>query len=262
MFFFDGELVEGDLISLPVNDPGLLYGATVFTTLRVYDGCLEHPLTNWDYHCDRTYDSIKMFDWEMPDWQRIREEVQYLTAYYPVLRITIFPDGKELILGRQLPDYLSQKQKEGITGKVIKDDLNNRSLPLHKTGNYLSPLFCLNSVKKEGFGEAILTNKNGHWLETSTGNLWGYVDGCWFTPLLSEGVLPGIARKVIIENANFPIQQNIWTVDFINKLGAIAHSNSVIEIVPFKSIKWQEKILNFDPQHPAITLLKNIFKTV
>lgn len=261
MFFFDGELMDGDIVSLSVNDPGLLYGATVFTTLRVYDGCLDHPLTNWDYHCDRIYNSIKIFDWEMPDWQRVRKEAQYLTTHYPVLRITIFPDGRELILGRQLPDNLSQKQQAGITGKVIKYDLNSRSLPLHKTGNYLAPLLCLNKVKKEGFGEAILTDNNGHWLETSIGNLWGYSSGCWFTPLLSEGILPGIARKVIIENANFPIQKNIWTVDFVETLEAIAHSNSVIEIVPFHTIKTEEKTLKIDPQHPAIKLLKNIFKT-
>lgn len=260
MFFFDGELIEGDSISLPVKDPAFLYGATVFTTLRVYDGCLDHPLTNWSYHYDRTYHSIKTFDWEMPDWQKIREEAQYLTAHYPVLRITIFPDGKELILGRPLPDNLSQKQQEGIAGKVIENEFYNRSLPLHKTGNYLVPFLSLKRVNQEGFAEAILTDKNGNWLETGTGNLWGYVDGCWFTPLLSGGILPGIARKVIIENANFSIQENVWTANFVNRLEAIAHSNSVIEIIPFHTIQTKEKTITLNPQHPAIKLLKNIFR--
>jgi len=259
MFFFDGQLIEVDSICLPVNDPGFLYGATIFTTLRVYNQSLEHPLTNWEAHCDRTYNSIKTFGWVMPDWQRIKEEAQYLTNHYPVLRVTVFPDGKELILGRQLPADLEQKQRSGIAGKLIINNQNMRSLPLHKTGNYLTPFLCLNQAKKDGFQEAILTDKNGNFLETTTGNLWAYADECWFTPLLSEGILPGIARDVIIKNANFSIKQNVWTADFIAQIEAIAHSNSVIEIVPFHTISTQEKILNFDPLHPAIQLLKNIF---
>ncbi|MBE9223599.1 aminotransferase class IV [Cyanobacterium stanieri LEGE 03274] len=251
--------MEGDVISLPVNDLGLLYGATVFTTLRVYDRSLDHPLTNWDAHCDRTYHSIKIFDWIMPNWQRIKKEAQYLTNYYPVLRVTVFPDGKELILGRSLPDNLQEKQQSGISAKVIIDHHNNRSLPNHKTGNYLTPFLSLNKAKKDGFQEAILTDNNGNWLETSTGNLWGYVDGDWFTPLISEGILPGIARNVIIRNANFSVKENVWNPYFIEKLEAIAHSNSVIEVVPFHTINVNEKILNFDPYHPAIQQLKNVF---
>ncbi|MGY6530650.1 MAG: aminotransferase class IV [Cyanobacterium sp.] len=259
MFFFDGQLMDGDSICLPVNDPGFLYGATIFTTLRVYNQSLEHPLTNWTAHCDRTYNSIKTFDWVMPDWQRIKQEAQYLINYYPVLRVTIFPDGKELILGRALPLNLEEKQKQGIKGKVILNTKNIRPLPLHKTGNYLAPFLCLNQAKKDDFQEAILTDKNSNWLETSTGNLWAYVDKCWFTPLLSEGLLPGIARKVIIKNANFPIKENIWTPNFVEQIEAIAHSNSVIEIIPFHTISLNEKTIKYDPTHPAINQLKDIF---
>ncbi len=259
MFFFNGNLISGDTIELPVNSVALLYGATVFTTLRVYNGCLDHPLTHWQQHCDRTSNSIREFGWKMPNWQKIKQEAQELSNYFPVLRITIFPNGQELILGRQLPNHLSIKQLEGVKGKVITNNQLKRSLPLHKTGNYLAPYLALEGVKKENFHEAILTDDQENWLETSTGNLWGYVNHGWFTPSLREGILGGIARKFILENADFPIQENVWHPNFIKTLSAIVYSNSVVEIVPFKLITIGKQIIKFDPTHHAIKQLKILY---
>ncbi|MEB3151575.1 MAG: 4-amino-4-deoxychorismate lyase, partial [Sphaerospermopsis sp.] len=47
MYWYCGKLIESKTLELNINDPGLLFGATVFTTLRVYDHSLDHSLTNW-----------------------------------------------------------------------------------------------------------------------------------------------------------------------------------------------------------------------
>lgn len=259
MFYYDGELQKNNYIQLDINNSTWLYGATVFTTLRVYQKSLNHPLTNWQSHCDRLKFSIKEFNWIMPDWQKIEEESDYLLNYFPVLRITIFPDGKELIIGRELPINLEIKQKEGVKGLVCLDPNIRRSLALHKTGNYLSPYLALNQAKKQGYDEAILTNLNHNWLETTTGNLWGYKKEIWFTPTLETEILPGIARNMIIKNANFPIEINHWAPEFIEDLEAIAYSNSVIEIIPFKEINIGTKIKEYNSNHQAYLLLKHCY---
>ncbi len=261
MFFFNGLLSTGDTINLPVDSVALLYGATVFTTLRVYDGSLDHPLTHWQKHCDRTSYSLEEFGWKMPDWQRIKQESQELSKTYPVLRIAIFPDGKELILGRKLPSDLIIKQQQGVKGKCqnVKNNGLKRSLPNHKTGNYLAPYLGLEMAKKEGFGEIILIDSSRNWLETSTGNLWGYADGCWFTPRLEEGILGGIARGFILENANFPVQENVWTLDFVKSLRAIVYSNSVVEIIPFNSINIEGIVKEFNLENNPIKQIKKLF---
>jgi 4-amino-4-deoxychorismate lyase len=46
MFWYDGKLIENDQIALEITNPGLIYGATIFTTLRVYHHSLDHPLTH------------------------------------------------------------------------------------------------------------------------------------------------------------------------------------------------------------------------
>lgn len=259
MFYYDGKLEKNNYIQLDINDSTWLYGATVFTTLRVYQKSLYHPLTNWQNHCDRLKLSIKEFDWNMPDWEKIETEANYLLNYFPVLRITIFPDGRELIIGRELPINLEDKQRKGIKGLVCLEYQINRSLPLHKTGNYLAPYLALNQGKKQGYDEAILTNFNHNWLETSTGNLWGYKEGIWFTPTLETGILPGIARNMIIKKANFPVEINYWTSEFIEDLEAIAYSNSVVEIIPFNTIKIEQKIKKYNVNNQGYSLLKDCY---
>ncbi|MBL1210888.1 aminotransferase class IV [Geminocystis sp. GBBB08] len=259
MFYYDGELQENNHIQLDINNYDWLYGATVFTTLRVYHKSLNYPLTNWQNHCDRLKSSITEFEWIMPDWERIVRESKYLLNYFSVLRITIFPDGKELIMGRELPLNLEEKQEKGIQGLVCLDSKIKRSLALHKTGNYLAPYLALQQAKNQDYDEAILTDINNNWLETSTGNLWGYKQGIWFTPDLDTGILPGIVRSMIIKNANFPIKINHWTSEFVEDLEAIAYSNSVVEIISFSKIKIGEKIKEYNPNHKAYSLLKKIF---
>ena len=45
MYWYNGELIDDERISLGIDDIGLLYGATLFTTLRIYQQSLDHPLT-------------------------------------------------------------------------------------------------------------------------------------------------------------------------------------------------------------------------
>lgn len=258
MFYFDGEFNQDNFITLSVNNPALLYGATVFTTLRVYEKSLSHPLTNWQRHLHRLRESIISLDWQQPSWERITTEVEKILTFFPVIRITIFPDGKELILGRNLPEDLALKQEKGIKGFVCDEELI-RPLPHHKTGNYLTPWLALEKAKKNHCQEAILRDSRHHWLETNTGNLWGYKEGIWFTPDVTEGILSGIARQIIIEEASFPVVINSWDKDFFLSLSAIALSNSVVEIIPFHQIQMGEEIFNYDANHEGYSLLKSIF---
>lgn len=259
MFYYNGDLVKGNEIKLDINDPALLYGTTVFTTLRIYDDSLNHPLTNWQAHCDRLFKSIRNFNWQPPNWEKITTGAKLLLTEFPVLRITLFPDGRELIIGRKLPSQLEIKQQQGITAQVITNPQLQRSIARYKTGNYLAPYLARQQAQHIGADEAILIDYQHNWLETSTGNLWGYRQGIWFTPILNGNLLPGTARNLICQQANFPIQENIWTAEFVQSLEAIAYSNSVVEIIPFHTIKWLENKLQINPHHSAFHCFQQIY---
>ncbi|MBD1900407.1 aminotransferase class IV [Trichocoleus sp. DQ-A3] len=263
MYWYNGNLIESGTLELAIDDPGLLYGAKVFTTLRVYEQSLESPLTNWKGHCDRLCCSLQTFDWQQPDWEQLRQQAEALIPHFPVLRITLFPDGREWISGRFFPDDLTERQKYGVKSWLAAEPLFCRSIPEHKTGNYLPAWLALGKAQQMGATEAILVDDKGNWLETSTGNLWGWRDGKWWTPPLDAGILPGIARSQLI---NWLASQNLtpgqvpWDADFVKGLSVLAYSNCVVQVVPIHTVLCQEGTLTFDPLHSSLEQLQSLFQ--
>jgi 4-amino-4-deoxychorismate lyase len=264
-YWYDGKLREGDTLALNINDPALLYGANVFTTLRVYQGSLDHPLTRWQCHCERLNISLQAFAWVPPNWERIRQGAEIILNHYPVLRIVIFPDGREWISGRYLPADLEQVQRQGTRGWVAGNELYQRSLAAYKTGNYLGAWLARQRAQDYSATEAILIDSQGNWLETATGNLWGWKDAQWWTPKLNGGILAGIGRSHLIKSLqeqNIPVAENQWNSEFIQDLEVIAYSNSVVEVVPFVEIISGDKTFSAAADHRALTVIKNFFKIV
>lgn len=257
IFWYDGKLIKSQTLELDINDPGLLYGATIFTTLRVYENSLDSSLTHWLSHCDRLLFSIQSFGWQQPDWNRLRQGAEILLAHFPVLRITLFPDGREWITGRLLPQNLTEKQKTGIVCVVASPEFY-RSLPSHKTGNYLSAWLARTSLDAE---EAILVDAQGNWLETTTGNLWGWCNGSWWTPK-KVGILPGILRSQLVnwlQNHQQPVREETWSVELVQRFEAIAYTNSVVEIIPIHTVHHPTGSLQYNPYHPSFQQIRELF---
>jgi len=261
MFWYCGQLQAGDTLALASDDPGLLYGATLFSTVRVYRQSLSHPLTAWAAHCERLARGVDGLDWQPPDWQRLQAGAQALCDRYPVLRVVLFPDGREWIVGRPLPSDLNRQQQQGIAARLAQRGCT-RALPQLKTGNYLPAWWARAQAQKQGAGEAILVDGQGHWLETATGNLWGWQGGCWWTPADAGSLLPGVARSQLwawLQQQQWPVGQCQWDGAFIEGLQALAHTNSVVEVVPIRAVEGSERQLSFDPQHPALAPLRQYF---
>ncbi|MBW4671496.1 MAG: aminotransferase class IV [Cyanomargarita calcarea GSE-NOS-MK-12-04C] len=265
MFWYNGKLIESQSLELAIDDPALLYGATVFTTLRVYQNKLDSSLTNWQAHCDRLKSSLQTFGWSIPDERHLRQGAELILQHFPVLRITIFPDGREWITGRLLPFDLTEKQTNGIVA-AVSDIEFQRSLPNHKTGNYLSAWLALNSAKKLNAQEGILVSSSGNWLETSTGNLWGWYLGNWWTPPLEAGILPGVVRSQIInwlDMQQVVVNQEPWTLELVKRFEAIAYTNSVVEIIPIHTVIQptgnSSTKLQYNAYHPGFQQLRKLF---
>ena len=217
MYWYNGELIKSNTIHLATIEPGLLFGATIFTTLRIYNNSLDSRLTHWEAHQKRLFSSVKNLDFQQPSWQNIRRGAEILVNNYPILRITLFPDGKEWITGRLIPNQLTEQQKNGVN-VTIPQRSQYRSLPFHKTGNYLVPWLAKKNAAKQNVREAILTDTDGNWLETTTGNLWGWLDGCWYTPPLNTEILPGIMREKLLNwlrTYQYPVKEEPFTNDLV-----------------------------------------------
>lgn len=289
MYFYNGQLHQHSTLELSIDHPALLYGASVFTTLRVY-GSLEARLTQWPAHCQRLVNSLATFGWTLPDWTEVKAGALAMIEAYslqnssglPILRVTVFPDGAVLITERSLPKDLERRQQQGITAQLAEPtatgDLWSRSLPGHKTGNYLVPWLALqqlrwsktNSSASHPAKEVILVNEQGDWLETCTGNLWGWSQGRWYTPPLASGILPGVAREALRQHLLAQCREVVeipWESALVEQLQVLAYSNCVVEVVPIHEVKFSatqtafsgKQKLEYDPLHPALGDLRHFF---
>lgn len=260
MFWLDGQLHQQSAIAVSADDPALKFGASVFTTLRLYGKSLKHPLTHWDGHRDRVTYSLQTFHWPQPDWSQVYTGCAQLAQHYPVLRIAILPDGRELITGRALPVNLAARQRQGVVAWLAGAEYA-RSLPAHKTGNYLASWLAIQQARHHGASEAILTNSAGEWLETSTGNLWGWKDGHWWTPPLSCGILPGLMRQRLMAHLvkQQLIKEAIWPPQWPPQFEAVAYSSCVVELLPIRTIIGPKTKLEYNPSHPALAELRQLF---
>jgi 4-amino-4-deoxychorismate lyase len=232
-YWYQGESINSPFLQIAYDDPALIYGASVFTTCRIYEGSIDHPLTMWPAHRQRLASSLQGLGWSDPNWSNIRRGVQFLAQNHSIVRVTLFSDGRELMWGKSLPPGLAQKQQQGIEAEIVAGF--DRTLPQYKTGNYLAPWLARQQVMQE----AILVNAAGDWLETSTGNLWGWHDQTWYTPPLSAGILPGIIRTYLVQwlqNQGKIVDEAHWDQTLVHQLTGIAYSNAVVQFMPIHTV--------------------------
>jgi 4-amino-4-deoxychorismate lyase len=261
-YWYCGQIIEGDRLTLDPNDPGLLFGATIFTTLRIYGGkSIDSAATGYQLHCQRLQSHLGELGWPQPDWQQVREGVKAIERIKPIVRITLFTDGRELITGRDLPPNLPSLYTQGANLSIARGDYY-RSLPQLKSGNYLVPWLAKQAAVAAGATDALLINSEGEWLETATGNLWGYSNGDWFTPPLSAGILAGIARSQAIEYLQArgqKVRETRWQPALLDRLTTIAYSNSIVGIVPIVTVRGENHNYVRDPHHPVWEELRQIW---
>lgn len=239
MYWFAGQWFEQETISLSLQEPALLYGATLFTTLRVYHQSLHHPLTHWPQHQQRLQTSLQQLCWPEPDWADVEAAAATLAHHYPVLRVTLLPDGRPWIMGRSLPPGLATKQQQGIQAWLANLPHLRRPLAGYKTGNYLSAWLALQTAQGQGASEAILVDAEQNWLETSTGNLWGWRAEQFWTPPATGRILAGISCRQLqqwLSQRGQSVHQAPWTPDLVQSFTGLAYSNSVVEIIPIHTV--------------------------
>jgi branched-chain amino acid aminotransferase len=81
------------------------------------------------------------------------------------------------------------------------------SVPVEKRYPYTQNLQIVTDAKSAGFDDYVLVNREGFVTETAIANLVFQLDGEWITPPLSDGVLPGVMRALLVEKAGVIVRQ-------------------------------------------------------
>ena len=194
---------SGNLVLLEESDcnvKGWMNGNGVFETIRTVD---NKPWA-MSRHMRRAVASAHQLGFRIPAEDLVRNSVAKLldTEQHAngLLRLSFGQNGNWSAVHlayepvRHGAKLLTYDKEIAVAGQPIK------SYP------YDHRLEILEAIKALGADEAIVCNDKGKICEGSVTNLLLLVDDKWVTPPISDGVLPGIMRALVIEHCGVSVR--------------------------------------------------------
>jgi branched-chain amino acid aminotransferase len=182
------------------SSQGWLDGAGIFETIKTVDG------KPWalSRHMRRAVNTSLKTKLVLPGEELVRESIStlLLAEKHPtgLLRISFDATGNWAAV--HLPyTELTSAAKVGIHPKALVFE----GVPI-KSYPYRHRLEILEQARLHGFDEALVTSSSGKICEGSVCNILLKISGTWCTPPLSDGVLAGVVRALVIENCNVAVR--------------------------------------------------------
>ena len=216
--WLDGELVDESAAKVSVFDHGLLYGDGVFEGIRFYN----RRVFRLEEHIKRLFESARAIVLEIP-WTH--EEVckfvvetvaaNGLDDGYIRLVVTRGSGGLGLnpylckrasmfIIASTISLYPQEHYENGLS--VITCATRRPApaalMPQVKSLNYLNNIMAKVEAIQANALEAVMLNEQGYVAECTGDNIFILKDGVLYTPLVSDGALDGVTRRVILELAD------------------------------------------------------------
>ena len=243
---------EEDRLLSPM-DQGFLFGASVYETVRTYDG-VPFLVAR---HLKRLRESASALgiDIDVSDetlTRRLQETLEASANAESSVRIVVsagvgaidYRRGSTktptiVIVVRPLQSFPDSLYQDGATASfvsIMRAGRGNLS-PRIKSSNLLNNLMALRQAHERGAYEALMLNPKGEVCEGSMSNVFVVTDATIATPPISAGILEGITRELVLSIAReggFELEEKTVLPDEL--LGAdevfiTASSRQVVPIV-------------------------------
>ena len=251
--YLNDKIVDADKACISPADNGFLYGMGIFETMRAKDG----KVFSLDEHLDRLLSSTtKLAVVHNYDKQYLTSAVKQTLVANELedarIRLTItsgpMPKNTDddllptlLVTAIPYTPYPKEYYDKGVT-VTLSDTRQNTTDPTcgHKTTNFFSRLIALNAAHKKHAVESLWFTTEGNLAEGCVSNVFIVKDSVLCTPKADTPILPGIARRHVLEIAN---SENIKTeekdLDINDLLTAdeVFITNVIMKIMPVTSIE-------------------------
>jgi len=190
-------IVNGLLVPLDqskISPLGWLDGAGIFETIKTVDG------KPWalSRHMRRAVNSSLKAGIALPGEEQVRESISQLLSTEihskGLLRISFDATGNWAAVHLSYSENASPAKVRTHPIPLVTEGVPVKSYP------YDHRLELLEQARSNGFDEALVTSSDGKVCEGSVCNVLVKIAGIWCTPPLSDGVLPGVMRALVIEN--------------------------------------------------------------
>jgi branched-chain amino acid aminotransferase len=245
MIYLNGTMLPPEQARIDPFDRGFSLGDGLFETLRAYDG---RPFRLED-HLERMSIAAATLEIPLPvDMPAVAGAVTDLLGANghvegdASIRITLSrgtgprglapPEDPRPILLIATAAYAPPPES---CAAVTVDIRRNEGSPQSrmKTLSQLDNVLAAQAAAKRGAEEAILANNAGSIACGARANLFAVIDGRLVTPPLHDGVLPGIARRVVLEIAaawQLPREETSLRAADLQRADEILLTNSLFEI--------------------------------
>ncbi len=259
--YFDGHVVRYSDVHLGLMTHGLHYGTGCFEGIRAYWSEPQEQLFLLQpaAHFERLRRSARILRMELPlDTQALvaitldllrRNRYRADTYIRPIL----FKSGEEVgvrmrgvaetfaIYTAAMGKYV--ETESGIRCMVSSwRRVSDESVPARAkiTGAYINSALASSEALDSGFDEAIVLSSDGHVSEGSAENIFLVMDGMLLTPPVTDDILEGVTRKLIMqiarEELGIPVLERsidrteLYTCDELFLCGTGAQISPVIEV--------------------------------
>lgn len=282
IFNLNGRFVDAEQAKLACNDGTVLFGDSLFETLKAQEGHIQFL----DQHLDRLELAARLlnFPCDRPALRSaLLETAARLTAPMARLRLTL---SRGPMAGLALPaaesghffinaaPYQEPDSSERQQGVVCVFAPNRRVNPLShlpqlKRGNYADCLYAADYARRKGAREALFQTEDGQVLEGATSNLFIIKNDTLLTPPAGELVLAGIIRRQVLLTAQglgLPAKERPVTVDELFTADEAFLTNSLFGLLPIAQIEsrsmkrgpWTARLATAVSQAAtAISMVKN-----
>lgn len=242
IYSIDGQFIEAQQATIPVDDLSVLRGFGVFDFLRTYNGVPFHL----DDHLLRLQRSARLIGLQLPHSpatlaEIVRETLARNSHRESNIRIVVTGgvssdgitpgnDSRLLVMIGEVKPMPGEWYTEGA--KVITCHVE-RFMPGAKSINYIPAILCQNEARNQQAIEAVYVDRDGYLLEATTSNVFALRGDTLVTPPCDR-ILPGITRQVVLQLAReeFAVEERQLHKDEIRLLDEAFLTSSVKEVVP------------------------------
>lgn len=264
LYFIDGRYTKQDEIKISIDDRGYYFGDGVYEVIKVYNG----QLFTAKEHIARLFKSaekinLALIHTEENILQIAREliEKNNLVDGHIYMQVTRgvaarqhhFPDpavSAVLTAYTVEADFPMEDLKNGVALKSVEDI---RWLRCDiKSLNLLGSVLAKQEARAAGCAEAIL-HRDGVVTEGSSTNMFGIKDGVVKTHPVSNLILEGITRQVVLElcdELDIPVEEKAFTLEEALEMDEFFYTSTTVEVMPV--IKIDEHAIG-EGQRGAIT---------
>jgi para-aminobenzoate synthetase/4-amino-4-deoxychorismate lyase len=97
----------------------------------------------------------------------------------------------------------------------------------HKTTDRPWQDAALHDCETEGAFDMLFFDAEGALLEGARSNVFVRLDGCWFTPPLAAGILPGVMRAALLDDPAWAASERRLTRDDLERAEEIVVCNAL-----------------------------------